>query len=749
MINADAFRSCPCVPSVLWLIAGIALPVLPVVAGFSWLFAFPLIAALIFAAVKITPANQRLVCFFLPVGLLLALLHLYVFPNAWIEERARTSRLVQIQAVIVDAAYTADHLSWLAGNRGYTARVTAVRSGPEEEWRRASGKVRVLYDRPENIEYGTRIHAAGYFDSPAPPLVEGEFDYSRFLQARSIQSVFHIHEEKERLEAEGWRKRLRALYRFREKLAERLSPREKSADSGSLLLAMTLGYREGIDPQVRRAFVRSGIVHIFAISGLHVGIIAAFILFAVKLCRLPYRWRFFLLPLILGVYVLMVGAGPAAVRAWIMISMWAVAKGFLIPLQPLNAVAAAAIIILLFRPLQIADTGFQFSFIIVTTLIVGWRGLEEALNSIREKELWIPSRLRSRGGKVFSQSIKYTGALFSGSVLAWLGAFGIILYTQGLFIPGAVVVNLLVAILAWLAIFLSILKLVLGFVLPWLPLAEFCGLLLERGMLFLQWLVDIAGEAPFSFVVARPGLAWIMIYYLLLLASITGVQGRLRGWKRWVPAVCAPLLLLSVSLVRQGGMEPAMAVFWGDGVDRPVFVVDTAGKLPPVVVNAGDYWTGRRVGSWLRSRGRPDIEAVLLPGTRWEQSAGLSSLIEESRPHTLVLPENWQQQRFLHEPVMTAHRHSGRIRLFNPPGQSEQTVMFHQPSLKARMQRLDNKEKIVLERITINGGMKVQYEFSDSAGTVIEFRDDTGAERQLRIPFSREPQWKEVKFRLD
>ena len=748
--DTSIIRVCPCVPAALWLIAGILLPTLPVAAGFSWpaagLAAF-LTAA--FAAVM-TPGEYRLPTLFLPLGLLISSLHLYAPWSRPATELARANRRTTIQAVVVDAAYTADEVEWLTGKRGYSAGIQAVSSDTNGPWRRSAGRVHLQLPDRQAVAYGSRIVASGYFELPQSALVPGEFDYRRFLRGRSIKWVFRADQILRVEKPAGWRRLPGMLYRLREQAATRLIRHMDQDQPASLLLAMTLGYRQEIAPTTRRTFVNSGLIHLFAISGLHVGIIAVFILAIEKICRVPFRWRYWLLPLFLGGYTLMTGASTSAMRAWIMISLWSVAKACLIPLLPLNAVAAAAILILLFRPLQIIDLGFQFSFIIVTILITGWHAGMEAVSALREKELWIPRRSRSRCQRLSSLAVKYAGALLTGSLIAWLGSMGILLYTQGLFIPGALLINAMVALLAWAALFVSFLKIGLEIISPWLWPNEFCGFLLSRCMGLLQWLATIGSERPFSFPMVRPWLSLVVIYYLLLLLTLTGWRHRLAGRQRIMLGVMAPLLLLGVSAWRQTQMRPALAVFWGDRTETPVLALDADRRLPPVIVNAADYWTGHRIAAWVRSRGYNETDAIVLTGRRWEQSAGLEKLIEETRARTLVAPDDWQRARHLQVPIATLLRQGGKLRVFELRETFQTTqYLLRQPALRVRMERpAPGREKVEITRETTAGLIRIAYVHDQTRGGQVTFTDHRGQPRQWQIPFSRQPQWREENIRI-
>ena len=77
----------------------------------------------------------------------------------------------------------------------------------------------------------------------------------------------------------------------------------------AMLAALCFGCRQGLDKQTRQAFVRSGTIHLFTVSGMHVGILALLLWFILR--PLPFRTRYLIAPAILLIYVLMTGAQPS------------------------------------------------------------------------------------------------------------------------------------------------------------------------------------------------------------------------------------------------------------------------------------------------------------------------------------------------------------------------------------------------------------------------------------------------------
>lgn len=141
-------------------------------------------------------------------------------------------------------------------------------------------------------------------------------------------------------------------------------------DEQSLILAMTLGFRSDIPPELLRAFRHAGTIHIFAISGLHVVLIAGIL--SQCLAFFGISRRYWVLPLVplLALYIFLTGGQPSALRAGLMAVVY-----FAAPLlgrrpDPLNAIACAVLILLAANPMIAGDLGFILSFSMVTGIVL-------------------------------------------------------------------------------------------------------------------------------------------------------------------------------------------------------------------------------------------------------------------------------------------------------------------------------------------------------------------------------------------
>ena len=203
-----------------------------------------------------------------------------------------------------------------------------------------------------------------------------QFDYAAYLKTRGIWGRFRPNAGSRILPAPA--RTLgnpgRTGAQLRHRLIERLEGSGFHPEVAGLIRALILGDRSGLDPDLYGAYQRAGAVHLLAVSGLHVGLVAAlcnWLLWPVR--RLPGgRWSHFLLGLgMLWGYAALAGLGPSVVRASVMCSI--VSYALLINRQgdSLHFLALAALVMLgLVEPLWLFQAGFQMSFLAVWAILI-------------------------------------------------------------------------------------------------------------------------------------------------------------------------------------------------------------------------------------------------------------------------------------------------------------------------------------------------------------------------------------------
>lgn len=205
----------------------------------------------------------------------------------------------------------------------------------------------------------------------------GTFDYGKYLLRQGIAGQGYAR-------SADWSvigHTRGGLLMFARRLQYRLSKRYTELGipdrEAGTLSALTLGYREDLDPDIKRSFRQSGASHVLAVSGLHTGIIYA--VFVALLTGFG-RWkplyeerkrRFVYGAVIIAMllfYALLTGLFPSVCRSVIMLLLIVLAYMTYRRPIPLNSIAAAAFLILIFRPNDLFSVSFMLSFAAVLAI---------------------------------------------------------------------------------------------------------------------------------------------------------------------------------------------------------------------------------------------------------------------------------------------------------------------------------------------------------------------------------------------
>jgi competence protein ComEC len=162
-----------------------------------------------------------------------------------------------------------------------------------------------------------------------------------------------------------------ALVRWRDGLVTRLD--RLYGERGPIVAALVLARAEGLDADMREVYARSGIAHMLAISGYHVGVIAALVLALLRACGRTTAQAWIGAALVATAYVGFIGFPDAALRAALMVTLVALSRARTRPPAKWGALGAALLLLLVLDPRRVVSPGFQLSFAGVAGL-VAWCG---------------------------------------------------------------------------------------------------------------------------------------------------------------------------------------------------------------------------------------------------------------------------------------------------------------------------------------------------------------------------------------
>lgn len=294
------------------------------------------------------------------------------------------------------------------------------------------------------------------------------------------------------------------LIRFREWCKQRLlhalqvdghhRPREQAAYVGMLLGDTSYLSRE--DNELYRI---SGTLHLFAISGMHIAILAGGLFMFLQLLRLPGSLQTFIGVTLLGGYVWITGAAPSAVRSWLMISLFWSGHGLLRKPNSWRSLTASALILLLLSPNQINHLGFQLSYSVVAAIllwgipVLKWLPLEK----------WVghgyPNIVLTTLQQRLRILIRILWSTLVIGIAATLGSFPWILAHFGLVTPGGVLINLPASVVSSGVMLSAMLSMGGGL----LGIESLSGFFNQSSLLlmalFIHWI---------EFLVPTPGFSW-------------------------------------------------------------------------------------------------------------------------------------------------------------------------------------------------------------------------------------------------
>ncbi len=322
-----------------------------------------------------------------------------------------------------------------------------------------------------------------------------------------------------------------------------LAHRPELAD---LYVAMLLGKKQALSPEQKDAFVRSGTMHLFAVSGLHIAAIGLAVQTLLTLARLPGRARFLAGTAILWIYVEITGSEPSAVRAFWMITCLLGARQIRAPSNGLSALAASALVVLLLDPHQLFTAGFQLSYGIVAALLLYGAPLQEKWHEAWRPWANLPPEARDwrhhavdGAGRAVLTSVALGIAATLVSTPATLGFFGLLT-------PAGFLVNLVLIPVSSLVLFSGVAALLAGMA----ELTPLAVLFNHAAALTLAGMEVIVASA-----LRIPGASWPASFDPPALALAGGIGllamlgiGYSLGWKRrfggyWLPAAALALLL--------------------------------------------------------------------------------------------------------------------------------------------------------------------------------------------------------------
>ena len=529
------------------------------------------------------------------------------------------------------------------GSTRTTLALTAIHEG--QGWRPISGQVQtfVVGDRSDLVP-GRAVEAAGVLSSIDGPLNPGQVDFRPVLRARGIRLRLAVDDPSGIWpDPSGpdwpWTHFLGKVRAWSaRRLASGLDPKVTP-----LALALLLGRREAVDPEVNDAFSRTGTTHLLAISGLHLQVLAVALGGCVRGLGFGRRTAFLTVMAATAAYALLVGLAPSVVRSAAMTLGACLAGLRHRGANPANLLGGAALATLAHNPADLFDVGCQLSFLAVAVLFWCMPMVLERdvprLSPLDRLEREFEPRWKAVGRKAWAG----LRVGVKGSALIWIVAWPLVALRFHVVSPVAILINIPLIPLTSLALLLSGLTLLLSAIWPPLggPTGWLCGVCLEWTEATVRWATAWRWGHGFA---PGPPWGWVVAFYALLgLATLASVSRWRSGRAWWVAALAcgATMALLPLWPSHPEATEAEILA-----VDHGLAVAIRSPTGATALYDCGkmrDPHVGRRlIAPALWARGIRSLDVVILSHADSDHYDGLADLLDRFPIGVVRVPHGFE-----------------------------------------------------------------------------------------------------------
>lgn len=280
----------------------------------------------------------------------------------------------------------------VAKNKSYKAKADVISVLQNDSLIPASGAVIIYFEKdsslPDQLDFGSVLvftkQPEGIENSGNP----GAFDYKRYCLFQEITHQVYLRAGEFRLSGvqtvsifSRW------LQQSRKQLLDIIKRYIPGWQEAAVAEALLIGYRDDLERDLVQAYANTGVIHVIAISGMHLAMIYGLLLILLKPLRRNRKTKWIsglIILAVLWLFTLLSGAGASILRSAVMFSFITVGESMRRKVSVYHSLSASAFFLLCWHPFFLWDAGFQLSYAAVLSIIVFLRPITN----------WVYSRYR-------------------------------------------------------------------------------------------------------------------------------------------------------------------------------------------------------------------------------------------------------------------------------------------------------------------------------------------------------------------
>ena len=449
------------------------------------------------------------------------------------------------------------------------------------------GKEKILVTYKDKIKYklGDKIKIYGELQIPSKNTLFNQFNYRNYLKSKRINYIFKASK------IELVKENISLKYKIKNILIKHIDKYKAK----EYLRTFILGIND-IEKETKQTYQTNGISHLFAVSGMHLSLFASILIFILKRIKTKETINYIIIIIFFIFFAFLTNYTPSVLRALILYILISINKILKLKIKTLYLIIIDLIILLIYNPFYIYNTGFIYSFAIATSLIL------------------------------FSKTIKkyknYFLKILMTSIISFLSSIPISInsfHEINLLTP---FINLLFVPLISIIIFpLSILTLIIK------PLDSILLLLIN----ILEKLSLIISKLNINIILSHIPWYLTIIYYITIMFFISGIRSK--KTIKTIPLIVLLLIHTNIKQIAQENIVTMLDVGQGDSILienlNKTILIDTGGNDYSQIVES-------KTIPYLKSKGIKKINNLILTHGDYDHMGEAINLVENFKVENVI-----------------------------------------------------------------------------------------------------------------
>lgn len=462
-----------------------------------------------------------------------------------------------------------------------------------------------------NVNLGDYVYLDGYVYEPDSLNTEGVFNYKEYLFNKNVHYIFNA----DKVEVIN----KFSIFKLRYYLLEYIN-NNFDDNSSTYIKSLILGDKSMFDDNLLNSINKIGISHLFAISGLHVGLIVLFINKILKYLNLSDKKIFYIISIFLLIYMNLTGLSSSVIRASLMIIAYLFLKYKNIKFDNLDLLSIIFGFLILINPLYIYQVGFQLSFLITISLLLS--------NTIFKKS-----------NNMYIQLITVT----------------LIAYFMGL--PITIGLNNEVNFLTLIYNFIYVL-IFTSFIIPFTFIVFFIPLLSKVYSFFIsiinESIINLSNIDYLTINMKDNNILIYFVYYLLLIYIFSKIENNKNIIKE-----CFYFVLLFIFMWGNNYISFTTKVDFLDVGNGDSIIINNPFNQCNIMIDTSNYEGKDLSIPYLKSRGITKLDYLIITHSHSDHLNGVWDLIENNYIDTLVI--SYYEKDSLEDLLLIVKKHNIKI----------------------------------------------------------------------------------------